>query len=206
MQFVDKTAKLKLDDMLLEKLGDISGKKILDIGCGNGDSVFLLSENGADVIGVDIDEDVLNEAKVKYPKLTFLNHDIITSKDHLRKDNEVVVLELVAMFVNDFDRFMNAVRELLVDDGLIYITILHPFFVLKESEKFVEFPDDDYFVENVLKIKDSSVDNEYFSRSVSWYVNKFVDLDLNIEEMVESSVFINEGQDFPEVIAFILSK
>src|SRR5437763_7875096 len=35
-------------------LGDVRGKRVLDLGCGSGENSFLLSRRGADVISVDL--------------------------------------------------------------------------------------------------------------------------------------------------------
>ncbi|MFA5047543.1 MAG: class I SAM-dependent methyltransferase [Patescibacteria group bacterium] len=47
----------------------IQNKKLLDLGCGNGDNSFYYSRRGWQVTGVDIDVSV---AKARYPKLNFL--------------------------------------------------------------------------------------------------------------------------------------
>ncbi|MCF6332522.1 MAG: class I SAM-dependent methyltransferase [Draconibacterium sp.] len=43
-------------------IGNLEGKKILDIGCATGELAFQLAENGANVIGIDLNEDLLNQA------------------------------------------------------------------------------------------------------------------------------------------------
>lgn len=46
--------------------------KTLDFGCGTGFSSKLLAKMGHEVIGVDINPKMLNEAKKLYPKISFL--------------------------------------------------------------------------------------------------------------------------------------
>lgn len=55
------------------KLNSLLGKHILDIGCASGELGFQLATNGADVIGIDLNEDLLSQAKEKkvHNKLTF---------------------------------------------------------------------------------------------------------------------------------------
>lgn len=46
-----------------EKLGQINGKQVLDIGCATGELAFQLAKSGATVIGIDLNDDLLNQAK-----------------------------------------------------------------------------------------------------------------------------------------------
>ena len=47
-------------DLVIEKLGDIKGKKIADIGAGTGYFSRRLAQKGASVLALDIDEQFLN--------------------------------------------------------------------------------------------------------------------------------------------------
>ena len=46
------------------RVGELTGKNILDIGCATGELAFQLSRTGAVVTGIDINEDLLGQAKV----------------------------------------------------------------------------------------------------------------------------------------------
>ena len=45
-----------------------SGKKVLDYGCGRGDRTLFLSENGAEVTGIDISEEGIERAQEMFAK------------------------------------------------------------------------------------------------------------------------------------------
>lgn len=45
------------------RVGDLAGKAILDIGCATGELAFKLAEAGAKVVGIDLNEDLLQQAK-----------------------------------------------------------------------------------------------------------------------------------------------
>lgn len=47
----------------LNEIGDVKGKKILDLACGSGISSRMLSDKGAEVVGVDISQPMLEVAK-----------------------------------------------------------------------------------------------------------------------------------------------
>ena len=56
---------------VLDMLGDISGKSVLDAGCGTGTLAAEAARRGASVLGVDADENMLKTARENYPQLTF---------------------------------------------------------------------------------------------------------------------------------------
>jgi SAM-dependent methyltransferase len=49
--------------LTLDELGDLSGRRVLDVGCGPGRYAVALAERGAEVIGVDISETMLSLAR-----------------------------------------------------------------------------------------------------------------------------------------------
>lgn len=44
-------------------LGDVSGKKVLDYGCGSGDNSVLIASHGGTVVGLDISPDLIDLAE-----------------------------------------------------------------------------------------------------------------------------------------------
>ncbi len=65
-------------ETLLAIAGDISGKTVLDFGCGKGDFCGFLKENGvsADYSGIDVNDALISTAKNKYPEDEFIALDI----------------------------------------------------------------------------------------------------------------------------------
>jgi ubiquinone/menaquinone biosynthesis C-methylase UbiE len=65
-------------ETLLEIAGDISGKNILDFGCGKGDFYGFMKEKGitASYCGIDINKNLIALAKRKFPEAEFLEIDI----------------------------------------------------------------------------------------------------------------------------------
>lgn len=63
---------------LLGIAGDLSGKRILDFGCGKGDFYGFLRERGisARYCGIDVNENLIECAKKKYPGTEFIAMDI----------------------------------------------------------------------------------------------------------------------------------
>ena len=79
---------------MLDMIGDVSGKKILDLGCGEGGYSRKLAEKGADVTAVDCSEYFIDFA-IKQAKLDGLNilHYVYNSNDlhDIKEDRKSVV-------------------------------------------------------------------------------------------------------------------
>jgi ubiquinone/menaquinone biosynthesis C-methylase UbiE len=51
----------------LAGLADFEGKRVLEIGCGNGRMTFLYAEQAREVLGIDVDEESIREARAELP-------------------------------------------------------------------------------------------------------------------------------------------
>jgi SAM-dependent methyltransferase len=65
-------------ETLLAIAGDISGKTVLDFGCGKGDFCGFLKEKGVftNYCGIDVNNALISMAKTKYPEAEFITMDI----------------------------------------------------------------------------------------------------------------------------------
>ena len=61
----------KYGNNLIELLAPKQGEKILDLGCGTGDLAKKLDDLGVNVVGVDNSENMITEARKKYPHISF---------------------------------------------------------------------------------------------------------------------------------------
>jgi SAM-dependent methyltransferase len=65
-------------ETMLRIAGDISGKKVLDFGCGKGDFYGFIRDRGFTVqyCGIEMNQNLVSLAKSKYPNAEFLSFDI----------------------------------------------------------------------------------------------------------------------------------
>jgi trans-aconitate methyltransferase len=65
---------------LVDLLAPKTGERILDLGCGTGALTAEIAARGADVLGLDQSEEMIAQAKKKYPELKFEIADARTLK------------------------------------------------------------------------------------------------------------------------------
>jgi 2-polyprenyl-3-methyl-5-hydroxy-6-metoxy-1,4-benzoquinol methylase len=110
----------------------LSGKRILDAGCGQGYLSDAMHKKGASVVGVDASENLIALAKEHYKEsdtLAFYMHDLRSPLKFFDGSFDGVVSNMVLM---DFDPIDGAVLELgriTKAGGFFIFSILHPFFV-----------------------------------------------------------------------------
>lgn len=79
------------------KLGDLQGKHILDIGCATGELALQLATGGAEVTGIDLNKDLLLQASnKKHDGLTFQQGNML----ELDRDFEAQQFDAVLCFGN----------------------------------------------------------------------------------------------------------
>jgi ubiquinone/menaquinone biosynthesis C-methylase UbiE len=76
----------KFGEDLLELLAPEKGEYILDVCCGTGDLACKLNELGANVMGIDQSENMIEQAKKKYPHLTFKVQNVLNLSYHCEFD------------------------------------------------------------------------------------------------------------------------
>ena len=52
---------------VLAELADFEGKRVLEIGCGDGRMTWLYAEQAREVLGVDSDEEAIQDARAALP-------------------------------------------------------------------------------------------------------------------------------------------
>lgn len=100
---------------------------IVDIGCGEGRLTYELDQAmpSANVIGVDYSERAIQLAKSLSPSLHFENVDI-TEAHSLGLFNTAVLMEVLEHIPpEEVDEFIEAIANLLENDGLLIVTVPH---------------------------------------------------------------------------------
>lgn len=127
-------------DQAYSLLPDLVDRVVLDLGCGIGKQAADLIDRGAKVIGVDLNEDLLNEARYRCPNnARFINSDFRNLPDSgVRVDG--IWSGFSAAYSTEFSPVLNSWKKYLKKDGWIAVTEIDDFFghePLKEEVKSI---------------------------------------------------------------------
>jgi ubiquinone/menaquinone biosynthesis C-methylase UbiE len=115
---------------LLEELGSIKDKKILDLGCGQGFFCRILSGKGANVVGIDLSKNLINLAK-KYPSNKKINYYVANAEDlsFLENNSFDFIISILSLGnIKNIDKVFNEIYRLLKPNSKFYFIIMHPCF------------------------------------------------------------------------------
>jgi len=147
----------------------LSGKKVLDLACGDGIDAEYYRGIGADVIGIDASAKLIEIAKIKYPKNKF---DVGFAEDLPYANNsfDAVYSKYAIMTSADMQPIFKEVARVLKSGGEFIYLATHPF------RQYLELHDlsSDYFEQKkvplnclggmVTIIEPTQTFNNYFSK------------------------------------------
>lgn len=121
--------------IFLSMLPSLSGKRVLDIGCGSGDFCrFAMSSGASFVMGVDCSKNMLSVAKSYDDGITYLNLPM-ENLSKLDDKFDVITSSLAFHYVEDFDRLIGDIANLLKDGGELIFSQEHPVATAFKSPK-----------------------------------------------------------------------
>ena len=117
---------------LTRLLGELKGKKVLDLACGQGQFSQILAQSGASVVGVDIGKDLIAIAEKNNLNNKFNLHYFVTSADDLfmvkDKTMDIVVCVLALQNIEKLQETLKEASRVLRDGGKFLCVINHPSF------------------------------------------------------------------------------
>lgn len=102
-------------DNLIELLAPQAGEKILDVGCGTGDLAKQLYDKSVDIVGIDQSENMIKQAKKKYPNIKFLVRDA-TNLEY-RNEFDAVFSNATLHWVKPAKQSLNCIYQSLKRNG-----------------------------------------------------------------------------------------
>lgn len=117
---------------MLNKLQDVAGKNILDLGCGEGGYARELARRGALVTAVDCNEAALAySAQRAMEENLSICHFIRNSNDldgFVDNSSDIVLCSMMLMDCEDLEGTLREAARVLKPDGSLFASVLHPCF------------------------------------------------------------------------------
>ncbi|MFA5061743.1 MAG: class I SAM-dependent methyltransferase [Patescibacteria group bacterium] len=126
---------------ILPMLGDVTNKKVLDVGAGTGRLAVYLANRGAEVTALDISGKMLEMIKRKHKKIVTKIGD---AENLPFKDSsfDIAVAAFLIVHLKDPRRFFDEVYRVLKDDGIFVVTNINqtdpPLVKTKQGEIIIE--------------------------------------------------------------------
>lgn len=131
----------RLNAYIQEELGNIASKSVIHLQCNTGADTILLARRSARATGVDLVSENIRFAEKLSRELgvrnvDFIESDIMTlSEIHRKKYDVVFTSEGVLGWLPDLTVWARTIRQLLKDDGFLYVFDSHPFALTFDEEK-----------------------------------------------------------------------
>ena len=120
-----------------QQLGDVAGKAILDIGCGEGGYSRELTKKGAMVTAVDCAEHAIkyciSKAEEEQLKIAYHIRNSCDLYDIADNTFDVVLSSMMLMDCEDFEGTVREITRVLKPGGKLFASVCHPCFTAAPS-------------------------------------------------------------------------
>lgn len=160
-----------LASCLLEMAGDVSGKRVLDAGCGEGHVARLFARHGAEVVAVDISPKLLHLARTFEEQdqlaIEYVEADLACGLPSRRGSFDLATANMVLEDCEDHVGVLAAIADALEPDGRLLLSLNNPYAVAARGKV------DDYFRPGALA---QTFGTEQAQYEVPFYYRSFEEL------------------------------
>lgn len=168
---------------------DLTGKLLLDGGCGEGTMGRLAIDRGAKVIGVDVIPEFLKETSLRssgkeQPVLASLRYDLPFASSSF----DIACYNLVLMWLQDIDKVARETERVLKPGGKAVVSLLHPLTALPNTTGCIGLEYSTLDPHEIIQpkvfmrtINKTAGPYPYFHRSISEYLDTFTKAGLSLD-------------------------
>lgn len=119
-----------LNPIILRIIGNVKGKKILDLACGQGYFARIITRKGAKVTGIDISSSMINMAKDNEKEYTlgisYLLENSYRMKRLRNKTFDIIISNVSFHDIDDIKKTIKECSRVLKSEGRLLFSIVHP--------------------------------------------------------------------------------
>jgi ubiquinone/menaquinone biosynthesis C-methylase UbiE len=107
---------------------DLTGRKVVEVGCGTGRNTAWLAEHAAEIVALDFSDEMLARARdrVNDPRVRFVQHDACAKWPLADSSADVVVAMLILEHIENLETFFAEAARVLRHRGQLFLCELHP--------------------------------------------------------------------------------
>lgn len=144
---------------------DLTGKKVLSLGCGSGEDCYELYTRGALVSGLDISAGLIDQAKKKYPGCEYYVGNMEDLSMFKNDQFDMLYSSLAVHYLKDWTQLFTEISRVLKPGGVFQFSMGHP---MRMGMVYIDQPDGKKF-KGICRVKDPvtkklTVTGDYFSQ------------------------------------------
>jgi len=131
-------------------IGDVKGKRVLDLACGEGYNTRILAKRGATAVGVDFSARLIELARQKGTEenigITYYVSDAADLKDLPSNHFDLATCFMALQDIEHYENAISEVARVLSDGGRFIFSIPHPCFcdhIWKDGENITSWKHED---------------------------------------------------------------
>ncbi|RSD08653.1 GrpB family protein [Amycolatopsis eburnea] len=161
--------------------GEVSGRRVLDVGCAAGHLSALLASGGADVLGVDASPGMVSVARRKFGDVARFEVADVTRPLALETGSfDVITASLVLHYVKDWAPMLAEFRRVLKPGGALVFSVHHP------GEDWRWFDRENYFELELLEDEfPAGQVVRFYRRPLSWTFNAVREAGFAVDRLEE---------------------
>lgn len=188
---------LKRNENEMNIMDNIKGAKVLDIGCGEGESLEYLFNKGAkEIWGIDISLEQIKKAQNRFPQYKD-NFLVSPMEEELNIPNnyfDYIISIFSIGYTSDIDATLKNIHKYLNNEGKLIISWTHPFYYCLDLEKDKVFINKSYFDENpeVITKGPDKINLAQKNLMISTIINTASNNGLYLDKMYEEETILKD--------------
>lgn len=202
---------------VIEILGNIENKKIVDLGCGNGKVARWLSQNRAIVSGVDLTNQQIEFArKIESEKnngIEYLIKDISQKKFSLGTNYDAAIALMVHLYLDEKE-FIQSIKnayKVLKNGGTFIYANIHPCrillhqeqkgAVLLKREKEINYFEIQQLSSSIISTTNTKSTTNYYNHPLEFVLNTLIETGFKIKMIHESQATKQEIKKYHQILS-----
>lgn len=175
----------------------LSGRRVLEIGCGTGKNTEYLAQHARDLVAMDFSTGMLALAKqrVPHPHVRFVQHDVREPWPIDNNSIDVVIGNLVLEHIEQLAPVYAEAARVLQDGGQLFLCELHPFRQWRGGQA--------HFTE---QSSGETVQISAFVHSVSDFINAAINEQFTLTELGEWLEDDAPAGAFPRLLSLMFTR